>query len=101
MTRLPKPAAAASAGPFDTDREVRETPAVRAVREAFDADPGAGKMAPHIHRMLCEALTEARVELGAYDHRIVLWMAGWEAETCAVIAGLIIRAYAAGRSGAR
>jgi hypothetical protein len=32
------------------------------------------------------------VELGAYDHRILVWLAGWEPTICAVIAGLITRA---------
>ncbi len=34
----------------------------------------------------------AGVELGAYDRRIVAWLAGWEPQTCAVVAGLITRA---------
>jgi hypothetical protein len=39
------------------------------------------------------------VKLGAFDHRIVLWLAGWEPSTCAVIAGLIARAHEAGATG--
>jgi hypothetical protein len=79
-------------GPFETEAQVRELPAVRAVHAAFDRDPGVGKMAPHSHRMLCEALSAAGVELGAYDHRIVSWLAGWEPQTVAVIAGWVQRA---------
>ena len=82
--------------PFETEAQARETPAVRAVYEAFGADPGVGRMAPHNHRMLCGALAAAGVDLGAYDHRIISWLAGWEPETCAVIAGLVSRAHAAG-----
>jgi hypothetical protein len=37
------------------------------------------------------------VYLGAYDHRIIEWLTGWEPSTCAVIAGLISRAHAAGQ----
>lgn len=85
-------------GPFETEREARELPAVQAVYEAFRADAGVGRMAPHIRRMLDEACAAAGVDLGAYDHRIVQWLAGWEPETCAVVAGLITRAYEAGRS---
>jgi hypothetical protein len=86
-------------GPFETERQVRELPAVRAVYEAFDADPGVGRMAPHNERMLRESCAAAGVALGAFDVRIVSWLAGWEPETCAVIAGLISRAYAAGCRG--
>ena len=82
-----------AAGPFETEQQARELPAVQAVYEAFAADPGAGRMAPHNQRMLCEAALAARVELGAYDRRILLWLSGWEPETCAVIAGLITRAH--------
>jgi hypothetical protein len=83
-------------GPFGTEREALLTPAVRAVFAAFDRDPGAGKMAPHNHRLLCEALATAGVELGAYDHRIALWLATWEPQTVAVIAGWASRANLAG-----
>jgi len=81
-------------GPLETERQARELPAVRAVYAAFDASPGLGRMAPHNHRMLCEAAAAAGVELGAYDHRIMLWLAGWEPTTCIVLAGLIRRAAA-------
>ena len=87
-------------GPFESERQAWETPAVRAVYEAFDAAPRQGGMDEPNHRLLCEALTAAGVELGAYDHRIVRWLAGWEPETCAVIAGLVSRAHAAGERAA-
>ena len=79
-------------GPFDTERQARELPEVRAVYAAFDADPGAGKMAPHTRRLLAQALEAAGVELGAYDERIAAWLAGWEPHTVAVIASWITRA---------
>jgi hypothetical protein len=85
----PRPAVA---GPYDTERQARETPAARAVYEAFSADPGAGKMAPHNLRMLLDAIQDAGVHIGAYDVRILEWLAGYEPATCAVIAGLITRA---------
>ncbi len=85
-------------GPFDSEREARELPAVQAVYEAFDADPGAGRMMPHNLGMLIEACAAAGVGLGTYDRRIVQWLAGWEPQTCAVIAGLITRAYESGRA---
>jgi len=46
-------------------------------------------MTPLNHRMLCEACTAAGVELGACDHAILTWLAGYEPQACAVIAGLI------------
>lgn len=44
------------------------------------------------HRGLCEALTAAGVELGAYDHRIVDWLCGQDGPTVAVILGWVARA---------
>jgi hypothetical protein len=44
---------------------------------------------------LREACDQASVTLVAFDTRILAWLAGWEPETCAVVAGLITRAYAA------
>ncbi len=93
-----------ASGPFETERQARETPAVRAVYDAFDADPGVGKMAPHNFLMLVGACEAAGVDLGSpssYDRQILAWLAGWEPQTCAVVAGLISRAHAAGRDGAR
>lgn len=88
-------------GPFESEQEVRELPAVREAYEAFDADPGPGRMRVCVgHRMLCEALSAAGVELGAYEHRTLSWLAGWEPTTCAVVAGWVSRA-AAGRDGGR
>jgi hypothetical protein len=83
-------------GPFETEREASQTADVRAVYAAFDADPGAGKMAPHNRAMLASACEAAGVELGAYDARTLTWLASWEPVTCAVIAGLIMRAWAPG-----
>ena len=40
----------------------------------------------------------AGVELGAFDRRVLAWLSGWEPETAVVIAGLITRAHAAGRT---
>ena len=47
------------------------------------------------------ALAEAfaGVELGAYDRRIIEWLAGWDGPTVATLASLVIRARKAG--GAR
>jgi hypothetical protein len=81
-------------GPFETEQQVWLLPAVQAVYAAFDRDPGAGKMAPHNLAMLTDALSAAGVELGAYDERIAAWLARWEPQTAAVIAGWVGRARA-------
>jgi hypothetical protein len=82
-------------GPYETEADTR--PVTRPVYEAFRVDPGVGKMAPHNLKLLTDAVAVAGVELGDYDNRILRWLAGWEPATCAVIAGLITRAHAAGR----
>ena len=83
--------------PLETERQARELPAVRAVYEAFRAAPGVGRMQPRNLAMLDEAAPPPASTLGAYDRRILAWLAGWEPQTCAVIAGLITRAR--GREG--
>lgn len=79
-------------GPYETDKEARQSPPARAVFEAFDRDPGGGKMAPHNYVMLADACEAAGVKLGTFDRRILWWLAGFEPSTCAVVAGIIARA---------
>jgi hypothetical protein len=96
VTRLPGPGPSVSSGPFQTEAQARSIPAVR---EAYDAaHERRGELARHNHRMLCTALTGAGVDVGEYDHRIIIWLAGWEPQMCAVLAGLITRASKAGAS---
>jgi hypothetical protein len=85
---------AAPGPPLETEKQARTLPAVRAVYEAFAADPGVGKMAPHNEAMLTGACEAAGVTLGAYDRRIVHWLSGWEPDVCAVVADIITRAAA-------
>jgi hypothetical protein len=47
---------------------------------------------------LQDACERAGVSLGAFDARILAWLANWDPETCAVIVGIVTRAYAAGLS---
>ncbi|MFY9927101.1 MAG: hypothetical protein WAK82_03770 [Streptosporangiaceae bacterium] len=77
-------------GPLETERRARELPAVRAVYAAYGAGPG--KMTPHNLAMLEGACEAAGVGLGAYDRRVLAWLAGFEPQACAVVAGLIARA---------
>ena len=82
-------------GPYETEREVTQTAQVQAVYAAFDAAPGAGRMRPPNLAMLMDACAEAGVAVGAYDSRILGWLAQWEPQTCAVACGLISRAHQA------
>ena len=84
----------AAAGPFETERQASDTPAVQAIHAAFRASPGVGRMQPLNQQMLSDALAAAGVETGTYDRRIIGWLAGWEPEVVAVIAGLVVRAHA-------
>lgn len=49
---------------------------------------------------LRDACERTGVAIGAFDARILAWLAGWEPQTCAVMAGLVTRAYAAGLTAA-
>jgi hypothetical protein len=80
------------AGPFDTEAQARALPAVQAVYAAARESPRRGVLGEGNHRLLCEALDAAGVDLGGYDHTIALWLAGWEPQTVAVIAGWVGRA---------
>jgi len=86
------------AGPFGTERQALDTPAVRGVYTAFEAVPGNGRMQPGNLAMLRAACEGADVELGAYDVRILALLAGWEPQVCAVVAGLITRARSGGKA---
>lgn len=76
--------------PYETEREARE-----AARHVTAGPPASW---PHgSHRLIEDACTAAGVQVGAYDHRIIEWLAGWEPATCAVVAGLIARAAEGGQ----
>jgi hypothetical protein len=77
---------------LDTERQARSLPEVRAVYEAARASSRRGVLAEGNHRLLCEALSAAGVELGQFDHAIALWLANYEPATVAVIAGWVSRA---------
>lgn len=91
----PDPGYAGPAGPFETEDDARTHPAVRAVYEASHASSRRGVMDEQNRRLLEEACAAAGVSLGAYDRRILGWLANYEPQTCMVIAGLITRAHQA------
>jgi hypothetical protein len=80
-------------GPFETDRDAHAA----ALAAGGPARPGWSILSEAQNRqLLADVCGRAGVVLGAYDERILSWLAGWEDATCAVIAGLISRAHAAG-----
>ncbi len=78
-------------GPFATEQQARA---------AADHAGLTGTIATRNHGMLTRACWAAHVETGAFDARILAWLANYEPATVAVIAGLIIRAYEAGQGRA-
>ena len=85
-----------ASGPLETAQQARELPAVRAIYDAMHASHRRGVMGERGYRLLDQACQAAGVQVGAYDHEILVWLAGFEPETCAVVAGLITRASQAG-----
>jgi len=73
-------------GPFETEAEARQASSYRP-----GCDISAGNMADLL------AAASGR-ELGAYDRRIIAWLAMWEPEAVAVVCGLIGRARRGGAS---
>lgn len=70
-------------GPYGTERE-----AIDAARQrATSGDQINDNLA-----LLTAAATEAGVELGSYDNRVIHWLAGWEPQLCEVVAAIIERA---------
>ncbi|HUY51679.1 MAG TPA: hypothetical protein VMV92_39245 [Streptosporangiaceae bacterium] len=90
--------ARAGAGPFETEREALDLPAIRGIYDAMHASTRRGLGDELCLRLLEEACAAAGVELGGYDRRILAWLAGWEAQMCAVVAGIITRAAAGAAS---
>jgi hypothetical protein len=79
-------------GPFETESQALAVPAVRAVYRAYDV----GTMSLHdgAADLLLSACERAEVTLGAYDRRILIWLAGFEPQAAAAVAGDIARAAA-------
>jgi hypothetical protein len=63
----------------------------------IDTEPIGFRPSREQEAILRDLLAAAGVELGAYDERIVAWLAGWEWSTVAVIASWIVRAATAER----
>jgi hypothetical protein len=84
-------------GPFSDEREARA-----AAHAAVAPEAGWSILRGPQNRLLLERACKATgVELGAYDRRILDWLAGYEDSICAVVAGLVARAHAAGAASAQ
>src|SRR5690349_1377288 len=90
----------AAISPLETQRQALDLPVVQAIYAAMRIRPrgGADEMCARLITAACDG---AGIELGGYDRRIIAWLAGWEPQICAVVAGLIARAAVAGRSRSR
>ena len=81
----------AHSAPIETERQASD-----AVRHITDSRAGAGTWQVGCHQLLEDTCRAAGVQLGAYDYRILYWLAEWEPSTVAVVASLIRRAHEAG-----
>ena len=79
-------------GPFESEDQARTTAAVRAIYEAYRA--GITSLHDGSADLLLSACEQAEVTLGAYDRRILFWLAMFEPQAAAAVAGIIIRATA-------
>lgn len=111
MSSVPKPRHSAEPeppvlGPYHTERDTFTAPLHLAWRGLHDeglvhsGDPqgvARGMAVRHLH----EACRNAGVGLGAYDDRILVWLARGDLGPIAVVIGLLSRAYAAGMAAGR
>ena len=79
-------------GPFESESQALATPAVRAVYGAYEA--GITSLRDGAADLMLSACEKAGVRLGAYDRRIIIWLAGFEPQAAAAVAGVIVRAAA-------
>lgn len=85
-------------GPYETRRQAADD--VAEVYARCRISVRRGVMSEANLALLEDTCKQAGVRLGRYDSQILAWLAAWEPETCAVIAGLIFRAHSAGLAGA-
>ena len=79
-------------GPFATELEART-----AAHSLVPPSDGRAILSEDQNlELILRACEAAGVEMGAYDDRIAGWLAGWEDSICAVVAGWVLRAHAAG-----
>ena len=82
-------------GPYETERQAAD-----AARPIYGIDAAVDAWTEPSLALLMDACADAGVVVGEYDAVVLRWLAGGEPKTCAVIAGLITRAHAAGQNTA-
>jgi len=82
---------------YETERQASKE--FRSVYDALPRPPAAGEVTRINAQLLSRACTDAHVELGSYDRKILQWLAGWEPGTVGVVIGLVARAHASGQAG--
>jgi hypothetical protein len=87
-----------NSSPYESERQARAD--VAGVYAQCDRSNRRGVMGEANFAYLRDGCERAGVSIGAFDARILAWLAGWEPETCAVLVGLITRAHAAGLASA-
>lgn len=90
-------------GPYETEAQTWAEPMPSHLRALHDADRIRSGDPDHVARNavmlhLETACDESGVELGAYDRRILTWLADGEDSAAQVVIGLIRRAYEEGRT---
>lgn len=85
-------------GPYELERDTDASPLLR---EVAGVTPGRGAYELIVMRHLVGAARAANVDLGAYDVRVLSWLADRAPETAQVVIGLVSRAYAAGQKEGR
>ena len=90
-------------GPYETEDDALGGPLrqeIRAIHQSGEFRQNEISQAVRAAQLrhLEDACRDAGVELGAFDRRIVEWLAGYESSTVQVVVGLIARA-AAGEDG--
>lgn len=85
-------------GPFSSEREALATRAAAIIRAAFDASPGVGASVPEALKVMTDACEECGVELGRMDLSTLKDIAWRETFETVSLAGMIRRAYQAGKA---
>jgi hypothetical protein len=81
-----------SGGPYQSEDEALADPAVQGIYDQMRREPQTFRMQDGSAALIFAACMLAGVELGDYDVRIIRWVAWFEPQSAAVIAGLITRA---------
>jgi hypothetical protein len=87
-------------GPFDSERQALATRAAAVIKAAFDAAPGVGASVPESLKVMTDACAAAGVDLGTWDLGFLRGVAWGETANAVSLAGMVTRAYRAGKAGA-